>query len=120
LAGQVSAFFIIPGLLVIDLFLGIKSGEEAVFGQIKSILDNEGGVGVVEEIVFRDAVVFDGVSDDATEERDVGAGTDLHIHVGGRGGARQPRIDNDGFRVPVNFGFDCPLEATGVVLGGIA
>ena len=118
-AGEVSAFFIIPGLFVVDLFLGIKSGEETVFGQRESVFNNECGVGVIDEIFLRDAVIFDGVLDDAAEEGDVGAGADLQIHVGVRGGAGQTRIYNDGFRVAVDFGFDRPLEAAGVVLGGI-
>ncbi len=49
-----AAFLIIPGEFVIDFFLGIKSGEKTVFREIKSVFDNEGGVGVVDEIVFRD------------------------------------------------------------------
>ena len=119
-AGQVSTFFIVPGEFVVNLFLGIESGEEAVFRQIESVFNDEGGVGVIDEIIFRDAAVGDGVIDDAAEEGDIGAGANLKIHVGIRGSAGQPRIDDDGFRIAVNFGFDRPLEAAGVILGGIA
>src|ERR1700722_7800793 len=101
LAREVSTFFIVPGEFVVNLFLGIESGEKTVFRQIKSVFNNEGGVGVVDEIVFRDAAVGDGVVDDAAEEGDVGAGTDLYVHVGVRGGASEARIDDDGFRVAV-------------------
>ena len=78
LAGEVSTFFIVPGGFVVDLLLGIEAGEEAVFGQLESVFDDEGGVGVVDEIIFGDAVVGDGVVDHAAEEGDVGAGADLH------------------------------------------
>ncbi len=120
LAGQVSTFFIIPGRLVVNLFLGIEAGVQAVFGKLESVFDNEGGVGVVDQIFVGDAVVRDGVVDHAAEEGDVGAGANLHVHVGVRGGAREARIDHDGFCVAVNLGFDRPLEAAGMVFGRIA
>src|SRR5260370_34394763 len=80
LAGEVSTLLIIPGGFVVHLFLGIKSGVEAVFGQLESVFDNEGGVGEVEEIVLGDAVVRDSVVDHAAEECNVGASADLKIH----------------------------------------
>src|SRR6202047_2927779 len=117
---EVAALFIVPGGFVVHLFFRIEAGVEAIVGKFKSFFNNEGGVGVVDQVILGDAVVFNGVPDDATEEGDVGAGTDLYVHVRIRGGACEARIDNDGFRVAVNFGFDRPLEAAGVVLGGIA
>src|ERR1022692_4234279 len=115
LAGKISAFFIIPGGFVVHLFLRIETGEQPVVGELKPFLDDEGSVRVIDEIVFGDAVVFDGVPDDAAEEGDVGAGADLYVHVRGRGGAGQTRIDNDGFRVTMNLGFYRPLEAARVI-----
>src|SRR5258708_5843494 len=120
LASEISAFFIIPGGFVVHLFFRIEAGVEAVVGQFESFFNNEGGVGEVDEVVLGDAVVFDGKANDATEEGNVGAGTDLHIHVRICGGAGQARVDDDGFRVAVNFGFNRPFESAGMVLGGIA
>src|SRR5580700_6594247 len=117
---EVSALFVVPGGFVVHLLFRIKAGVEAIVGEFKSFLNDEGGVGVVDEVVLGDAVVFDGVANYAAQKGDIGAGTDLHIQVRVRGGASQARIDNDGFRVAVNFGFNRPLEAAGVVLGGIA
>src|ERR1700694_3447241 len=117
---EVSALFVVPGGFVVHLLFRIEAGVEAIVGQLKSFFNNEGGVGVVDEVVLGDAIIFNGVPDDATEKGNVGAGADLHIHVCVRGGAGQARIDNDGLGVPVNFGFDRPLEAAGMVLGGIA
>src|ERR1700674_2686518 len=114
---EVSALFVVPGRFVVHLLLGIEAGVEAIVGQFKSFFNNEGGVGVVDEVVLGDAVVFDGVANYAAEEGNVGARADLYVHVRIRGGAGQARIDNDGFRVAVNFGFNRPLEAAGVILG---
>src|SRR6202140_1277171 len=117
---EVSALFVVPGGFVVHLLFRIEPGVEAIVGEFKSFSNDEGGVGVVDEVTLGDAVVFDGVANYAAQEGDVGTGADLHIHVRVCGGAGQARIDNDGFRVAVNFGFNCPFEAAGMVLGGIA
>src|SRR5258708_39224273 len=75
-AGHVSTFFIIPSLLVVDLLFRVEPGVETVFGKLESVLDNERGVGEVEEIVLGDSVVRDSVVDHASEEGDVGTGAD--------------------------------------------
>src|SRR6202021_3120822 len=120
LTREVSTFFIVPGEFVVNLLLGIESGKKAVFREIKSVFDNKGGVGVVDEIVFRDAAVGYGVVDDAAEEGDVGTGTNLYIQIGVRRGAGEARIYDDGLGVAMNFGFYRPFEDAGVILGGIA
>src|SRR6266849_9350395 len=65
---EVSAPFVIPGGFVVHLLFRIEAGIEAIVGQFKSFFNNEGGVGVVDEVIFGDAVVFDGVSDHSAKE----------------------------------------------------
>src|ERR1700675_89002 len=117
---EVPALFVVPGRFVVHLRFRIEAGVEAIVGEFKSFFNNEGGIGVVDEVIFGDAVVFDGVANYAAEKCDVGAGADLYVHVRVCGGAGQAWINDDGFRVTVNFGFNRPLEAAGMVLGGIA
>jgi hypothetical protein len=117
---EVSALFVVPGGFVVHLLFRIEAGVEAIVGEFESLFNNEGGVGVVDEVILGDAVVFDGVANYAAEECNVGAGADLYVHVRIGCSAGQARIDNNSFRVAVNFGFNRPLEATGVILGGIA
>src|ERR1700686_270194 len=117
---EVSTLFVVPGRFVVHLLFRIEAGVEAIVGEFKSFFNNEGGIGVVDEVIFGDAVVFDGVANYAAEKCDVGAGADLYVHVRVCGGAGQAWINDDGFRVTVNFGFNRPLEAAGMVLGGIA
>ena len=62
---------------------------------LKSVVDQEGGVGVGLDVVVMDLVVGQQVIDDAAEEGDVGAGADRRIEVGHRGGAREARVDDD-------------------------
>ena len=69
---------------------------------------------------MRDAVVLDGVVDQAAEEGDVGAGADLQEQIGTGRGAREARIHHDHLRVALALGFDRPLEAARMVLGRIA
>src|ERR1700676_2079820 len=84
---EVSALFVVPGGFVVHLLFRIEAGVEAIVGEFKSFFNNEGGVGVVDEVILGDAVVFDGIANYAAEECDIGAGSDLHVHVGIRGGA---------------------------------
>ena len=76
-AAGLSHTFIVPGGLIVGTRSGIKPGEQPVVGQLEAFLDDERGVRVIDEILFRDAVVFDGVADQPAEERNVGAGANL-------------------------------------------
>src|SRR6202521_5825120 len=49
---EVSALFVVPGGFVVHLFFRIEAGVEAIVGQFKSFFNNEGGVGVVDEVVL--------------------------------------------------------------------
>src|SRR6202165_4478218 len=98
---EVSALFVVPGGFVVHLLFRVEAGVEAIVGEFKSFFNDKCSVGEVDEVVLGDAVVFEGVANYAAEEGDVGAGTDLHIHVRVCGGASQARIDDDGFCVAV-------------------
>ena len=56
--GFVAALLVVPGRLVVGLGRGIEAGEQAVFRQLESVLDDERGVGVVDQILVRNAVVL--------------------------------------------------------------
>ena len=58
-AGLVSAFLVVPGALVVGLGRLIEAGEQSIFRQLESVFDDERGVGVVDQIFVRDAVVLD-------------------------------------------------------------
>src|SRR5713226_7029310 len=62
---EVSALFVVPGGFVVHLLFRIEAGIEAIVGEFKSFFNNEGGVGVVDEVILGDAIVFDGVPADA-------------------------------------------------------
>src|ERR1700674_1879495 len=49
---EVSALFVVPGGFVVHLLFRIEAGVEAIVGQFKSFFNNEGGVGVVDEVVL--------------------------------------------------------------------
>src|SRR5579864_7094974 len=76
-AGHVSALFVVPGGNVIFHRGGIVSGEQAVFRQLDSLLDDEGGVGPVGEIFLVVAIVLDGVVDQSAEEGNIASCANL-------------------------------------------
>src|ERR1700682_1269125 len=55
LSFEVSALFVIPGGFVVHLFFRIEAGVEAIVGEFKSFFNNEGGVGVVDQVILCDA-----------------------------------------------------------------
>jgi hypothetical protein len=61
-------FLVVPGGAVVDGGGGVEAGEEAVLWQLEAILNEEGCVGVVQQVVVCDAAVFDGVSYEPAEE----------------------------------------------------
>ncbi len=115
----VAALFIIPGRLVVRLGRRIEAGEQSVVGQLESVFDDECSVGVIDQVLMRDAVVLDGVVDQAAEKRKIGPGANLAENVGLRRRARKARIDHDHLGVAIALGLDRPLESAGMVLGWI-
>ena len=61
---------------------GVEPGEQSVFRKFESFLHDEGGVGVIDEVVFGDAIVLDRVVDQAAEKGDVSAGANLQEEIG--------------------------------------
>src|SRR5690348_14211602 len=77
LAANIAALFVIPGGLVVGLRRSIKTRIKSILGQLETVLDYKCCVCVVEQVVFGDAIVFDGVMNQAAEESDVGACANL-------------------------------------------
>src|ERR1700679_1363771 len=82
---EVSTFLIIPGGFVVGSSSGIEPGIESVLRQLETFLHNKRGVGVIDEIILGDAIVFDGIADQPAEESDIRAGANLDEKVGGAG-----------------------------------
>ena len=97
----------------------IKPGVQSVLGQLEPVLHNKSRVRVVQEVIFRDAIVLDGIVDDSAEESDIAARAKLAEQIRDRCGAGKARVDHDHFRVASALGFDGPLETAGVVFGRI-
>src|SRR6202158_6226903 len=99
--------------LVVSLRLGVKAREHAirVGRQLEITFDDERRVRVVDQVIFRDAVVLDGIANDAAEEGDVRAGANLAEEIGDRGGPREARVDRDYFCVAGAFRLNGPLES---------
>ena len=112
---------IVPRGLVVTLRLGIKAGEHPVRvgRQLEIALDDKRRVRVVDQVIFRDAVVLDGVANDAAEKSDVRTGANLAEEIGDRGGAREARIDGDYLGIACTLRFDRPFEPAGMILGWI-
>src|SRR5580658_766970 len=87
--------FIVPGGLIVAVRGGVKSGIEPILRKFESILNNESRVGVIDEIFFGDAVVLDGVPDQAAKKSNVGTRAYLAEKVSGRGSAGKSRIDGN-------------------------
>src|SRR5438445_85688 len=102
---------IVPRGLVVTLRLGIKAGEHPVRvgRQLEIALDDKRRVRVVDQVIFRDAVVLDGVANDAAEKSDVRTGANLAEEIGDRGGAREARIDGDYLGIACTLRFTRPL-----------
>ncbi len=120
LACFVSAFLVVPGAFVVGLGRLIEAREQSILRQLESVFDDERGVGVVDQIFVRDAVVLDGVIDEAAEKREVAAGANLTENIGLRRGAGEARVDHDRLGVAVALGLDRPLETARMVLGRIS
>ncbi len=64
---------IIPRGLVVTLRLGFKTRKHTirVGRQLEIVFDDERRVRIVNQVIFRDTIVLDGIANDAPEERDV-------------------------------------------------
>src|SRR6267378_6668342 len=63
---------VIPACAVVGLFLGIETGEQPVdIGELEILVDDESRVGVMDQVFLGDSIVFDGVVNQAAEERDI-------------------------------------------------
>ncbi len=79
---------VVPCGAVVGLLLRVEAGKHTigVAGQLEVAFDDERRVRVVDQILLRDAVVLDGVANDAAEEGDVRPGANLAVEIGDRGG----------------------------------
>src|SRR5271169_1288466 len=96
-ATHIATLCVIPGGLVVGLRGGVKTRIQTIVGQLEAILNDEGGVGKIDEIIFSDAVVFDRMAEQPAEESDVSAGANLEEKVGDRSRPRKSRIDHNHF-----------------------
>src|SRR5438105_350305 len=85
---QVAAFLVIPGGLIVRLCCRVEARIEPVLRQLESFFDDKRGVGVVEQVVFCDAMVLDGVLNQAAKERNVRTRANLAEQIGNRSCAR--------------------------------
>src|SRR5882724_6367785 len=77
---------VIPACAVVSLFLGIETGEQAVdVGELEILVDDEARVGVMDQVFFGDSIIFNGVVNQAAEERDIRPRANLAEHIGDRG-----------------------------------
>ena len=120
LAAHVTTLSIVPSIPVVGLRGGIESSVKAVLREFEPLAYDERSAGVIEQIIFGHAVVLDGVVDDSAQKRDVRSGANLAEQIGIRGGAREARIHHDHLRIAGALGFNRPLEAARVVLGGVS
>ncbi len=77
LSTLVSALFIIPSGPVVGLSRCIEARIQSIFGQLETFLHNERGIRVVDEIIFRDAVILNRIADHSAEKCNVRSRADL-------------------------------------------
>src|SRR6185437_14064455 len=80
--------FVGPLLVVIP-----AENPAEIFGILKPLGDDRAGVGVRQHVFLEPLFLRQDVVDQPAEERDVGAGADLHVQVGARTGPAESRID---------------------------
>ena len=114
----VRAGFIIPGGGVVGVFLFVVPGKQAVV-KAEVFINHEGGIGIIDHVVFMKQVVGQDVIDQAAHQGDVGAGPQAHVKVGPGGGPGEAGVHHNEFG-PLFHGLGDPFEADGMVFGGIA
>ena len=115
-----------PGAHVVASGVLVVAGEQPV-REAELLLHDEGRVRVVLDVLLVVQLVLDDVVDEATEIRDVGAGSNTQIHVGHRRRSRVARIGVDDLRAAtgtrtlrrIELRLHEPLEAHGVRLGRV-
>src|SRR6201982_3776675 len=112
---------IIPRGPVVNLRRRVEAGEYSVSiaWQLEIAFDDERGVGEIDQVIFRDAIVFDGIANDTAKEGDVRAGANLAEEISDRRCAREARVHGNHFCVPRTLRFDRPLEPARMILGRI-
>src|SRR5207302_9868180 len=76
-SASVVAIFVSPRRAIVGLRASVEARVQPIFRQLEAIFYDERGIGVVDEIVVCDAIVFDRVTDDSAEKRDIGPGPNL-------------------------------------------
>ncbi len=90
----VLAGLVFPGVFAVAEVGGVIAAEQP-FGKGEAVVDDEGGVGVIDDVILLDQVVFQDVVDQAADEGDVGPRPQLGIDIGLRGGPGVARVDAD-------------------------
>src|SRR5947209_19933444 len=80
-----------PAPPIVLLRLGIEAREETV-AEIVIVADDPGGVGVLTDVLFLNAIMLEGIVDHAADESDIGARALHSIQVDDRAGACESRI----------------------------
>src|SRR5690348_12234773 len=80
-AGYISAFLVIPGRDIVLRSLRIETGVQPVFGKLESLLNNEGSVGVIKDVILRDPIILERIVDHAAQKRNVSPRAYLQEHV---------------------------------------
>ena len=111
--------FVVPARLVVAVGLFFVAGEQSVL-EAEAFLHDQAGIGIGPHIVVLDRVLRQQEADHAAQEGDIGPRTDRGIEVGDRRGAGEARVDHHQLGLVLDLGFDHPLEAAGMRLGGIA
>ena len=98
----------------------VEAGIQPVLRQLEAVLDDERGVGEIDQVFVGDAVVLEGVVDQAAEERDVAAGANLQEEIGLAAVRVKRGSTTISLGVALALGFDRPLETARMVFGRIA
>src|ERR1700692_242034 len=112
--------FIIPRGQIVLTCSRIESREQSILWKCEALLNDAGGVGVVNEIFLGDPVVLDRGADQPTQERDVAAGANLEEEVGSGGRASESRVYRDQLGIAVAVGLHRPPESAGMLVMGSA
>src|SRR6266850_4177242 len=115
LSSGTTNFLVVPGRFVIALRRIVKTGVQAVLRQFETLLNNECGIRIVDEIVLRNSIVPDGVIHEPAKKSDVCSRAYLQEQIRGGRRSSETGIDDNHLRVTDSFCFNGPLEATGMV-----
>src|SRR5580692_4916673 len=76
-ARGVAPLLVIPGGPVVTPGGFVESGIQAVVRELEAFLYQERRIGVIDQVIFGDAVILERVTDETAEEGEVGAGANL-------------------------------------------